>query len=233
MNELKVVGQTVTEYFGDTKEARLARAAAEGKVAEVRRSVAEGANVNATGQQNMTPLMWAFSGRSETGMRALLEAGADPNQRIGPRKDLHPVWLAAGLNPEQPELLKVLLEFKGDPSAPLPDDAYYAPLPQAASTLSYVKLLVQAGADINTANKIGYPMVLTSASRRQYDIVLYALENGFNRNLPLLAWVLNSHAPTPKLPAIPELEPKRLLILEKLRQMGVVPQAGPPPPLQK
>ncbi len=33
MNELKVVGQTVTEYFGDTKEARLARAAAEGKVA--------------------------------------------------------------------------------------------------------------------------------------------------------------------------------------------------------
>ncbi len=127
----------------------------------------------------------------------------------------------------------MLLDFKGDPNAPLPDNAFYAPLTLAATKLSYVKLLVGAGADINTADKIGYPIVLTSAGRQKYDIVLYALDNGFNRNLPLLAWVINSHAPTPELPAIPDLEPKRLLILEKLRQMGVVPQAGPPPPLQK
>ncbi|MES2635531.1 MAG: hypothetical protein V4669_21360 [Pseudomonadota bacterium] len=233
MNELKVVGQTVTEYFGDTKEARLARAAAEGKVADVRRWVAEGANVNAYGQQNMTPLMWAFSGRNEAGMRALLEAGADPNQRIGPKKDLHPVWIAAGLDPEQPEILKVLLDFKGDPNAPLPDDAFYAPLTLAANKLSYVKLLVQAGADINTSNEIGVPTLFSSVGIQKYDIVLYALDNGFNRNLPLLAWMIASHAPTPELPAIPELEPKRLLILDKLRQMGVVPQVGPPPPLQR
>jgi hypothetical protein len=54
--------------------------------------------------------------------------------------------------------------------------------------LTNVQLLVKAGADINVANELGSPFVLAAASLAQYDIVLFALENGFSRNLPLLAW---------------------------------------------
>lgn len=228
--EMKVVGETAQGYFGNTPEANLAQAAAEGRADEVRRLAKAGANVNAVGTQNMTPLVWALTARNPQGMRALLEAGADANQRVGPEKQFHPVWLAAGQ--DQPNQLKVLLEFKGDPNAPH-KGANYAPLTRAKTKLDTVKLLVEAGADINVANPLGSPFVLDAASLAQYDIVMYALQHGFNRNLPLLAWEVNDRRPDGRAPLPAELEPKRAQTLEMLRQMGVIAPAGKAPPLQR
>jgi hypothetical protein len=58
---------------------------------------------------------------------------------------------------------------------------------------------------------------------------MYALESGFNQNLPLLAWEINDRRPDGPAPLPPELEPKRLQVLEKLRQMGVTPPPGKAP----
>lgn len=230
---MKVVGETADGYFGASAEAQLARAAAEGRVDEVRRLVKAGARVNAVGKQNMTPLVWALTARNPVGMRALLELGADPNQRVGPERQLHPVWLAAGQ--DQPDQLKVLLEFKGDPNARHNDRDYVPPrrtLDAGPAALTNVQLLVKAGADINVANELGSPFVLAAASLAQYDIVLFALENGFSRNLPLLAWEVNDRRPDGKAPLPPELEPKRRQVLAALQKMGVKPPAGPAPPLR-
>ncbi len=125
--QLKIAGEAAEGYWGDGVNAQLARAAAEGRVEDVKRLVKGGAQVNAVGKQNMTPLVWALTARNPAGMRALLELGADPNQRVGPEKQFHPVWLAAGQ--DQPEQLRVLLEFKGDPNAPH-KGAAYVPLKQ-------------------------------------------------------------------------------------------------------
>jgi uncharacterized protein len=233
-SERIVAGETAQGYFGTGAESELAKAAAEGRVDEVHRLVKAGASVNAVGKQHMTPLVWALTARNASGMRALLELGADPNQRVGPEKQFHPVWLAAGQ--DQPHQLKVLLEFKGDPNAPH-KGADYAPLMRALmaagpSRFVNVQLLVSAGADLNVANQLGDPFVMTAADLAQYDIVLFALERGFNRNLPLLAWQLNNRRPDGKAPLPPELEPKRREVLEVLRKMGVTPPAGPAPPLQ-
>ncbi len=227
--EMRVAGETAHEYFGPTPEAELARAAAEGKVADVKRLVKAGAKVNATGRESMTPLVWAITARNPQGMRALLELGANPNQPVGPEKEFHPVWLTAGQ--EQPDQLAVLLEFKGDPNAPH-KGADYAPLMRAKTKLANVRLLVQAGADINVANSLGAAMVQSAANLAQYDIVMYALQHGYKRNLPLLAWELNDRRPDGRAPLPPELEPKRLQVLEMLRQMGVTPPPGKAPALQ-
>jgi uncharacterized protein len=227
--EMKVVGETAQGYFGDTSEGELARAAAEGRVDEVKRLLKAGAKVNVAGKENMTPLVWALTARDPRGMRALLEGGADPNQRVGPEKQFHPVWLAAGQ--ENPEQLKVLLDFKGDPNAPH-KGADYVPLTKAATKLENVKLLVLAGADVNAADSLGYPFVLDAAGIAQYDVVKYALQHGFNRNLPLLAWEVNNRRPDGPAPLPPELEPKRVRVLEMLREMGVTPPPGKAPPLQ-
>lgn len=227
--EMKLVGETARGYFGATPEAELAKAAAEGRIELVKRLVAQGAKVNATGKQNMTPLVWALTARNAEGMRALLEAGADPNQRVGPEREYHPVWLAAGQ--KSPEQLAVLLAFKGDPNAPH-KGADYVPLMRANTNLTNVKLLVESGADINATNSIGGAMVQSSANLVQYDIVMYALDHGFNQNLPLLAWEINDRRPDGRAPLPPEMEPKRLQVMERLRAMGVSAPPGPAPRLR-
>lgn len=220
---MKVVEETAQGYFGDTEEARLARAAAEGRVDEVTRLVRSGADVNALGQKNMTPLGWALTARNTQGMRALLQAGADPNQSIGPEKQFHPVWLAAGM--DTPEPLRVLLEFKGNPNATHKGYAYVA-LKNAVMHLENVKLLVAAGADVNAADSIGSPFALDAASLAQYDVVIYLLQHGLRKKLPLLAWEVKNR------PLSSDFEPKRKKTLEVLKQMGVTPPEGKAPPLR-
>jgi ankyrin repeat protein len=86
-------------YFSDALEADLVRAAVGGQATEVRRLVSVGARVNAIGKDHMTPLVLALLAGNTEGVRALLQQGADPNQRTGPDKNDHPVWWAAGLTP--------------------------------------------------------------------------------------------------------------------------------------
>jgi len=227
--QMKVMGQTAQDIFGSTPEAKLARAAAEGDVDTVNALVKVGAKVNAIGKLNMTPLGWALAAPNTAGVRALLENGADANQRIGSKKDMPPVWLAAGLN--DPEPLRLLLAHKGDPNALLPDEADYVPLARCKMKLENFKILVLAGADINVEDSIGEPLMMDVASLAQYDAVMFALQHGYNRNLPRLAWELNDRRPNGKAPLPPELEPKRLQVLEMLRKMGVTPPPGPAPAL--
>jgi ankyrin repeat protein len=229
--QLRIAGEAAEDYWNEAANAQLARAAAEGRVEDIQRLVKGGARVNAVGKQNMTPLVWALTARNPSGMRALLELGADPNQRVGPEKEFHPVWLAAGQ--DQPDQLRVLLEFNGDPNASH-KGADYVPLMRALmnagpSRLVNVQLLVRAGANINASNSLGSPFVLAAASLAQYDIVLFALQNGYNNNLPLLAWEINDRRPDGKAPLPPELEPKRRQVMEALTKMGVSAPPGPAP----
>ncbi len=227
--EMKIAGETAADYFANAAEAELARAAAEGRVEVVKRLAGQGVKVNAVGKQNMTPLVWALTARNANGMRALLEVGADPNQSVGPERQFHPVWLAAGQS--NSDQLAVLLEFKGNPNAPH-KGADYVPLMRAMMNLANVKLLVASGADINATNEIGGAMVQSAANLAQYDVVMYALQHGFNQNLPLLAWEINDRRPDGRAPLPPELEPKRAEVMEMLNRMGVTAPPGRAPALR-
>jgi len=226
--EIRAVGMTAKEYFGDTLEARLAIAAGKGEVAEVKRLVAQGADVNASGKENFTPLGWAMTQGSIPGMHALLEAGADPNKPVGIKKKFYPVWLAAGMPTS--ETLKLLLEFKADPNQRM-QSGWHVPLAVAIRNFENVKLLVEAGADVNATDRIGNPVGVMAADLEEYDVVLFFLEKGFNQNLPLLAWEIHDRRPDGKAPVGPKLEPKRLRVAAKLAEMGVTPPPGRAPEL--
>lgn len=65
--------------FADPQVGALAAAAARGNVAEIDRLVQAGADVNATGKDNVTPLAIALAKRNLAGVTRLLALGADPN----------------------------------------------------------------------------------------------------------------------------------------------------------
>jgi len=219
---MKVVGGTARDYFGYTAEYDLAKAAEKGRVNEVTKLVKGGANVNAVGKKNMTPLMWAFAANNIDGMRALLEVGADPNQKFGPEKNIHPVWMAATM--DTPDRLKVLLQFNGDPNA-RGNGAYFNALMQGVEHIENVKLLVQAGADVNVTDSVGGTVALTAVHLAQFDVVIYLLEHGYRYNLPSLAWSVKN------LQLREDIEPKRQKALAVLRELGVTPSPGKAPPM--
>lgn len=72
------------EAFDDPQIIALADVAARGDRTRVLELVAEGADVNARGDRGINLLEWAMGSKSTEGLKALLEAGANPaNPEIG------------------------------------------------------------------------------------------------------------------------------------------------------
>ena len=110
----EVGGMTSAHLFSDFDVRRLANAACEGQAENVAAYVALGVDPNATGLDGINPLIWALTCESLPGMRALLEAGADPNQRMQTPDGASA--LLYSITYYDPAYLQLLLEFGGDPS---------------------------------------------------------------------------------------------------------------------
>jgi len=72
-------GWKAADFFSDAKVIALCDAIAANDVDGMKKLIAAGADVNATGKGMMTPLLWAFVDDKPERFRLLLEAGADPN----------------------------------------------------------------------------------------------------------------------------------------------------------
>ena len=77
------------DYFDDPKVIALCKAIQAQNIVKIDKLVAEGADVNARGKGNMTPLLWAFPGNNLNAFKRLLEHGADPNVEI--TEELNPM----------------------------------------------------------------------------------------------------------------------------------------------
>ena len=75
-------GWKAEDYFTDPKVIALCRAIEANNLAEMERLVLAGADVNARGEGNMTPLLWAFPDNQLPRFKWLLEHDANPNEVI-------------------------------------------------------------------------------------------------------------------------------------------------------
>lgn len=111
-----VGGKTAKDVF-DPQTAVLAAAACDGDSNKVSELVGAGANVNASGFEGITPLTWALTCHSEEGMRALLESGANPNQKEKWGETAVTVAASYTNKKEESRFLRLLLDFGGDSNA--------------------------------------------------------------------------------------------------------------------
>lgn len=186
--EHKVGDKTTSDVFRDDRVRRLAQAACEGDERAVRGAVQRGANPNGTGLRGITPLVWAVSCDSVAGVKALLTAGADPNQPIG---DEYTSVVYMAVTRHDPGPLQALLEAGAE--------ANVYSLKSERTGISQALLrgidtgdwraweLMLAKVDINRPyNKFGETIATRAANLNQFERVVQLLDKGYNYQLTRL-----------------------------------------------
>ena len=175
----------VEDVFTGSETIALANAACDGDADEVAERVGRGANVNARGLGDMTPLFWALTCRSAQGVEALLAAGADANAAMD--NGWTPAIVAATY--DDPQFLRLVLRFGGDPSA-ISQQADVSPLHMALSkgfntndwTNYYI--LLDAGADVNRIYPLGDTIAYRAIAYGRFSKVLeLVMERGYTHDL--------------------------------------------------
>jgi ankyrin repeat protein len=119
-------------------------------------AVSRGDNVNCGALEDPLPLDWAVMADSPEAVRALLEAGADPNARWESHGDRFPLEEAIegqpmGTRGHRSEIIRLLLRYGADPNArwcPFESRGEQAPgIPGCESDMGVTPLMAAAGLD--------------------------------------------------------------------------------------
>lgn len=188
-------GWIADKFFTDPKVIELCRAIETNDLPAIRRAIEQGADVNALGKDNMTPLLWAFPENHVERMKILLEAGADPNVIV--TSDLGVPGLFVGGDSVSHmaarsvfEYFDLVFDHGGDPELPGWIDhnpAIFSIIKAGILTEEKKKRiakLIDSGFDINQPGSEysggSTPLMQAITFAGQYDLALFLLANGAN-----------------------------------------------------
>lgn len=176
--------KTVEERFDDPNVVQLIYAGLDEDIPSMRQWLAKGADINAIGEGNVTPLVWLTTKHKRKGVAFLLDMGADPHQPI--TKSYSMMSLVVGGN--KTSMLKVYLKHAKVVDGRTPKGDPLVVVAAFNSRWKHLEMLVEAGADINGHHLITdetAPIISTALG--DIDKVPRMLELGFNYNLEDLA----------------------------------------------
>jgi hypothetical protein len=185
-------GWKAESFFDDPKVISLCKAIEANDLKEIDRLVAAGADVNARGKGNMTPLLWAYPDNKLERFKRMLEHGADPNVIIESDFKTH-----GGMMPGDsvthmacrttfPGYFEVVFDHGGDVNLVLSGKGHVGDTPLhlaiefgGSRRKEKIKTLLERGANINAINdsELTLPM-LAVLHGGQYDLALFLLEEG-------------------------------------------------------
>lgn len=178
------------EIFFDKNVIKLAEAARKGNDKEIKRLVAAGVDVNAKGWHGLTPIFSALTAKNKAGVKALLEAGANPNDTDNYYGKAAIHMVAEDI--ENPYFLELILKFGGNPNLPELHGLCGMPLSMAAHRMNSskaarekIQILVSAGADLNGVNincdvsrTAVRPSIALIKALPRYDLIYFMLQLG-------------------------------------------------------
>jgi ankyrin repeat protein len=190
------------DLFVDTPVWELAQAVRDQRIDDINRIIKEN-KVDINYQESKfgeTLLMMSIMNKQYNSCLSLLENGANPN--IHDTYDGSSAIIEAaqinGISDDNTRFLRLLLKYKADPNdiqigkRPIGSRQRYSALMatlqgnNVISPISKVKLLVEAGADVNYQNEFGVSVLSVAATLDFYDVVLFLLQNGADYKTVLL-----------------------------------------------
>ncbi|MGL6193972.1 MAG: ankyrin repeat domain-containing protein [Thermoguttaceae bacterium] len=183
------------DYFGDAKVIALCKAIEAKNIKEIDKLVADGADVNAKGKGNMTPLLWAFPDNKPQVFKRILEHGADPNVEITSDFGTNGLFasgdsvLHLSAITAFPNYFKYVMEHGGDPNLIRGNSTKDSPLMsvlkgECPSRKEAIKILVDNGADLDYVNgNETIAIRIAVAGGAQYKLALQLLEAGASFNV--------------------------------------------------
>ena len=171
-----------SEVFTSDGLRRAAAAAEAGDVAQLRAIVASApppVDLDEVVASGVNLLMYEIVAQNETAVRALLDAGADPNaltpQGASP-------MLVAGTD-QDPRWLRLLLDHRGDPDLKNQFGNPLLALIVASCQWANMVLLLDRGAAIDAANATGQTATMRLGALHQWEHVDAMLERGADPSL--------------------------------------------------
>jgi hypothetical protein len=182
--EFHLGGVNAKQAFDDPLTGEMVYQAVKGHDARVAALIDQGADVNAVGRDEATPLLWVLaSGHLDTA-ELLLRKGADPNYRMRSGASL----LAMAAGGDSVRRLRLLLDYGGNPNARAQFGRPITIHAVRQFRLDNLKLLIDRGADVNAHTPDGESSAATCAAAfNQFSMVEYLLGKGYRHDLDGLA----------------------------------------------
>jgi hypothetical protein len=181
-------GWKAEDYFDDPQVIALCKAIQADDLKEIDRLIAQGANVNAIGKDNMTPLLWAFPDEKIDRFKKLLEHGADPNvlvkSDLGTRSVIMPGTAVTHLvcKTSFPGYFEEVFAHGGNPNLIMSaynDAPLFLLLTSGTASQQRIQTLIDKGADLNYRNGTGTTPAAQAVSwGGQYEVALMLLKAG-------------------------------------------------------
>lgn len=215
-------------FFTDAKQAKLEAAINADDVAGVNTALSAGAQVNARGLYEVTPLMVAVDGRKPAAVAALLRAGANPNLKAADGASA--VSLAVENYRSSPAIMRAVFQGGGDPNMRRPDNDPVIMRFMNDRDCDQIRYLKSIGADLEIKTRAGDALVSDAAVASDWDVVWCLLELGANPDQELTRLPLSrSLARKVPLPDSP-IYPYKYKVWQLMRERGfAVPELMVPP----
>jgi ankyrin repeat protein len=160
------------EYFENKKYIQVAEAIESNNLDVIS---LKGLNLDHVGQEGMTLLMWSLVKKKKSGMKLLLETGADPNVITTDNA------MRLSVIAKDSDYLQILLKHGGDVDSVNKKNGrsliFYAAVNRR---LENIKILKDAGADMNHQNVSGNTVLNYAISFKAYDLCLALFDMGVN-----------------------------------------------------
>lgn len=186
------VGWKAEDFFDDAKVVALCKAIEANDLKEMERLINDGANVNAKGKDNMTPLLWAFPDNKLERFKLLLEKGADPNIAIESDLNTRKAGFESGDSVTMitaksgfQEHFRQVMDHGGDPNLVHRGNnksLLQTVIMSGANKKERVELLIKKGADLNMDPGSAPPVIVAATFFGQYDLALFLLKSGADPN---------------------------------------------------
>jgi hypothetical protein len=229
-------GRTADMAFADPKIVKLATSACVGDKIGISEALKTGADVNAKGEEGMSPLIWAVDCDNADGVKALLVAGADPNyvktgtfydEPVPPTRFIVGRYSAlyAAVEKDNLPLVRLLLAHGGDPNTHKDDKAGNSALVLAWQNRNKDELdaLLDADKDISRPIPYNESVAARAALARDFPTVEDLLKRGYSYDLREIGRLTQNFGGRSRRAATPtpEQQSARDRVIELLKQRGV------------